>query len=116
MVITISEYYYDGGSSVWRETPVLIDDCDRELIGEFEWKINQAGYAYCNKQIAYRKSKSIPMHRLIAMKNNPLGLHVHHLNGNKLDNRRGNLLILKNGDHRRIHNHLRKEAKQCEVE
>ena len=62
----------------------------------------------CYRRRINGKSKSLPCHRFISqaflgrkiMKDEI----VHHINGNRLDNRRENLQVMKRSDHGRVHN------------
>jgi hypothetical protein len=71
-----------------------VDDVDLELLSQYSWWFGSTGYAFCSVWIGgpSRKHKNLPMHRLIMGVNNPLIL-VDHINGDKLDNRRGNLRL-----------------------
>jgi hypothetical protein len=74
-------------------TDVLVDDCDRAWLSEWEWHLNK-GYAACGQRRrrdgVYRK---VLMHRLIAlcMGLDLTGREVDHINRDRLDNRRSNL-------------------------
>jgi hypothetical protein len=69
---------------------VLYDECDHEIIASLKWHIT------CSRRILYARSNSeikgkrVLMHRAILQ---PQGdkIHVDHINGNSLDNRRCNL-------------------------
>ncbi len=64
----------------------LVDDSDYEELIRYKWHLSTKGYA----QRAIRPGKGITMHEHI-MGPKPEGKFVDHINGNKLDNRRGNL-------------------------
>ena len=77
----------------------VVSDRDAELVARYRWfadvrvcKIDGAekAYAYATPLIAGKKKK-IYMHRLIT--GAPRGLLVDHRNGDRLDNRRRNLLV-----------------------
>lgn len=63
----------------------LIDDVDYKKIILFRWIRDDKGYA------ATRYPRTIYMHRLIM--GMPSGI-VHHINGDRLDNRRSNLKVV----------------------
>jgi len=70
---------------------VIIDEEDYNYLSQFSWYFHKSdGYVYRNIQHK-RNSKRIQIHREIM--NCPKGLIIDHINGNKLDNRRGNLRI-----------------------
>jgi hypothetical protein len=63
----------------------LVDDADAVLADEY-WTISPDGYAK-----TYRRGTLVFMHHAVAGK--PDGLDISHLNANKLDNRRANLVV-----------------------
>lgn len=67
---------------------VIVDDVDFEWANSQKWYLHQKGYAL--------NSKHFRMHRLINQ--TPKGLQTDHENGNKLDNRRGNLRTCNNSE------------------
>lgn len=68
-----------------QEKFALVDDSDFEWLNQWKWHISTHGYA-----MRRNKGKLIYMHRLI---NNTLdGYETDHVNRNKLDNRRENLI------------------------
>lgn len=64
----------------------LVDDKVYELIMQNKWYMSSSGYA-----VRQEKRKNIYMHRVILKA--PEGLCVDHRNGDKLDNRKGNIRI-----------------------
>jgi len=74
----------------------LVDDDDYEWINQWNWNVSKAG----NKYYAVRRhgikeggeGKIITMHRVI-MGDGAVNLDVDHINGNGLDNQRGNLRV-----------------------
>jgi hypothetical protein len=77
---------------------ILIDQKDYISCCKINWKLNKKGYVKAGDGIGL-------LHRFILrdkLKRNPF-LTVHHRNGNKLDNRRGNLQILTIEEHVRTH-------------
>ena len=71
---------------------VLFDDEDFELVNAYHWHVDNAGYARTNIWSGGRKSAAPRMHRLI-LGDVDSKLHIDHINGNKLDNRKSNLRI-----------------------
>ena len=77
------------------KTEAIVDDEDFDLLSRFKWKKHKGGY--------FQLTSYNLMHRIIV--NAPKGYDVHHKNGNKLDNRKENLEILKTGEHQKYHYH-----------
>lgn len=67
----------------------LVDDCDFDELSKFKWQFN-SGYA-SRKIWRNGKSANVYMHRILL--NFPSGIEIDHINGDKLDNRRGNLRL-----------------------
>lgn len=63
----------------------LVDDADSVLV-EAYWTLSPDGYAK-----TYRRGALVFMHHAVAGK--PDGFDISHLNANKLDNRRANLMV-----------------------
>ncbi len=66
----------------------LVDDADYDWLSPFRWYLASSGYAVHFTTVNGQR-KSVFMHRLVM--NAPRGLHVDHLNQDRLDNRRANL-------------------------
>jgi len=83
-----------------QDKEALVDDEDYEMLNEHKWYAAK-DWSIKNKDKFYvqRKSptgpngkqKTILMHRVIT--NAPKGMHVDHINGNPLDNRKENLRV-----------------------
>lgn len=66
----------------------LIDKEDFPLVANHKWHIQSGGnYVRSN----YAHGKSVYLHRLLLQPES--GMHIDHINGNKLDNRRKNLRV-----------------------
>jgi hypothetical protein len=63
---------------------VLYDECDRDIVEPFFWGIMSRGYVWRRTG-----GEQILLHRAIMLPAD--SEHVDHINGDKLDNRRGNL-------------------------
>lgn len=70
----------------------LVDEEDVAKLEEFHWHCDDAGYARTNVWKDGRKSAAPRMHRLV-LSGVDSRLHVDHINGNRLDNRKSNLRI-----------------------
>lgn len=81
----------------------LVSDEDAERVSAARWSMNGADRPYgCPPG-----SRTTAMHRFICGLTPGGGSHVHHKNGDPLDNRRANLLVLSSAaDHARIHRPL----------
>lgn len=69
----------------------LVDDEDYELISQFTWHYTTRGYAMRSQRIGRIHKVGILMHRYIMSA--PKDMHVDHINGDTLDNRRCNLRL-----------------------
>jgi hypothetical protein len=79
---------------------VIVDEKDFAKCIQIKWRLNHKGYAKAGNGIGL-------MHRFILngkLDKNP-EFTVHHRNSNKLDNRRGNMMVLSVEEH--IVKHLR---------
>jgi hypothetical protein len=91
-------------SDDWRLIPVaghwaIVDKDDCEWVGSYHWrlaKVKATSYAYTG-----RGHNEAAMHRLVA--DAPRSKQVHHPNGNGLDNRRCNLVVVTAAEHSHIH-------------
>lgn len=72
----------------------VVSVCDLDTVRLHRWRINASGY------IADEHGKTI--HRTLMSP--PTVMDVHHINGNKLDNRRSNLLMMTRSEHTSLHN------------
>lgn len=96
----MTNYYYDDPlAAAWLFLPtgekVIFDYADLDKIEPHSWSAtrNKTNHVYARTAIwginGKKKQKHIRMHRLIM--NAPTGVHVDHINGNTLDNRKQNL-------------------------
>jgi hypothetical protein len=69
-----------------------VDDEDFDLVKDYHWHMDGAGYARTNVWRNNRKDSAPRMHRLI-ISDVETSLHIDHVNGDKLDNRRSNLRV-----------------------
>lgn len=82
-----------GGNSkgvIW----AIVDDDDWKLVAQFNWSINTNGYALTTSKDSNGMRIKYMHHLILGMP--PKGLVTHHVNGNKLDNRKANLEIVTN--------------------
>ena len=78
------------------------EDYEKLELGKYVWRLNHKGYA---------KSRGAGMlHRFII--GAPKDMEVHHINGNKLDNRRKNLQLVTREEHVEIHKKLLEKKKK----
>jgi len=86
----------------------IVDD-DQSHLAELEWKVKcVSGFLYPYHSSPTKDHKTL--HREVV--GNPTGMHVHHVNGNTLDNRRSNLQILTAEEHSKIKKRSKKAIKQ----
>jgi len=76
---------------------MLVDDDDYEHLSKYKWFYHPKGYAM-RKTSKNGVNIQIRVHRLVV--NAPPGVHVDHINGNKLDNRKCNLRFCTNQQNR----------------
>lgn len=79
----------------------IIDAEDLELVSQHKWCADRGrntDYAR-RQQTIDGKKRSIKLHRVIL--NAPDGMHVDHINGNGLDNRKANLRLCTHAENRR---------------
>ena len=79
----------------------FVNSCDLDLVLQHRWHTNCSGHV--------STEYGIPVHRLLM--NSPKNMDVHHINGNKLDNRRINLIMMTRSEHASLHMKMR-NAKQ----
>jgi hypothetical protein len=70
-----------------------VDGEDFELVSKFHWHMDGAGYARTNIWRDNRKESAPRMHRII-FADVDKSMHIDHINGDKLDNRKGNLRVI----------------------
>lgn len=91
----------------------LVDDADAEFLSRWRWKRHTQGYAARSSWVDGRYV-TVLMHRAVAGAGP--SHHVHHLNHNKLDNRRENLALVDPAEHLRGHvGHLVTSAKARQI-
>ena len=73
----------------------LVDDKDFVWMSKLKWKLRVDGYV--------QLSQFNLLHRVVLLA--PKGVHVHHKNEDKLDNRSSNLELITNSEHGKHHAH-----------
>ena len=93
---------------------VIVDEQDKHLLREYNWRIDNKGYVVSYKRTGWGKTSCylgyVSLARLI-MGVTGLNIIVHHINKNPLDNRRCNLAVLTRGDHGNFHNKQNKQKR-----
>lgn len=74
----------------------IVDEADLPLLAGFNWKYlkradGRGGYAIACPKDESGKKRMLSMHRLLLQP--PAGLHVDHINGDGIDNRRANIRL-----------------------
>lgn len=65
-----------------------VDDCDYESLIKFNWFASATTYAQRNTWVNKRNGRELMHHRILPKQD---GLYVDHIDGNRLNNQRGNL-------------------------
>ena len=102
--IIISDFGEYCGVSLYNKEIALFDKSDLDKVGKCNWHMSD-GYA-CN-------GKGTPMHRIIL--GDTGNMIVHHIDENKLNNRKSNLKLLSKQEHSRMHN-IKRNATREEAE
>lgn len=90
------------------EEVTLLDDADYEWAIQFEgWHVGDKGYVM-RYEVNQRQTgvRTIKLHRELmkeALAERGGRLHVHHKDLDKLNNQRENLVLMKPGDHKKLH-------------
>ena len=84
----------------------LVDSSDFAMITKWRWTWKRShSLVYAVRKIHVNgREVLIRMHRQVM--GNPKGMHIHHSNGNTLDNRKCNLAALTEEQHKKIHNRI----------
>lgn len=69
-------------------------DAEEATLGEYCWLMQSGGYAVRVFRDAFKKQHSVLMHRAVLGLSFGDGLHVDHINRDKLDNRKSNLRVV----------------------
>lgn len=72
----------------------LVDAADHELVAGYSWHLHGQGYAARNERHADGTRRLVLMHRQLLGLEPGDGFQADHINGDRLDNRRGNLRTL----------------------
>lgn len=80
-----------------------VDETDYVWLSRYKWRTLYTRYKAYVVRPVWRKGyiRWVRMHRVIMRP--PQGFHVHHKNGNTLDNRRENLENMRAKDHAQLH-------------
>lgn len=75
----------------------MVDDEDYDRLSCYHWHLSNYGYAHRSKTVGKKRDKTksnrtFAMHREV-LGDIPKGMHVDHINGDKLDNCKANLRI-----------------------
>lgn len=92
----------DGGAAALALTNgvhALVSSVDFQRLSQFRWRLGHNGYVY----LAGGRAKGRPclLHRIVM--DAPTGHDVHHIDENKLNCRRSNLLLVTPQEHQRFH-------------
>lgn len=96
---------------------IIIDDGDIDLVSRYSWSATNAagGHFYAYARVPGNFRKKVSMHRLLMRPD--VGMVVHHINNNGLDNRRANLVVTSQSaniraayEHRPTGAHLHKQT------
>jgi hypothetical protein len=100
--------------------------CSKKCEGEFRRLNNTLEHwegGYISKSTGYKyikiDGKQVEEHRLVMMRYLKRKLksdeQVHHINGDKLDNRIENLKLLTNSEHQKLHGSLKNNKRVCSI-